>query len=213
MSEHEGGSKKSRSRSDARRNSERVREAALQVLAQQGSDATILDVARQAGVGKATVYRNFPTKAAILAFAVEHHGQWLVERLNQAIEADDGWTGFQALVSDTMLRIRREPILLEALRPSDSEAAEPAVARTINERLAYLIQTLRDEGHVRADVTVADLGLLVIGTSQYLADTSAGTEECLRAAELVCNALREHHTPRWTMVSECLSITVPRSPV
>ncbi|MFD1674896.1 TetR/AcrR family transcriptional regulator [Alicyclobacillus fodiniaquatilis] len=192
MSEHESASEKLPIRSDAQRNRERVREAALQVLAQQGSDATILDVARQAGVGKATVYRNFPTKAAILAFAVEHHGQWLVERLDSTIEANDGWAGFQALVRDTMLRIRREPILLEALRPSGTDASEPTVVHAINERLACVIQSLCEQGHLRPDVTVGDLGLLVIGTSQYLADTSAGTDECLRAAELVSNALRQH---------------------
>lgn len=190
MSELEGKSDKTRNRSDAQRNSERVREAALRVLAQHGSEATILDVARQAGVGKATVYRNFPTKAAILAFAVEHHGQWLVERLDLAIAANDGWAGFQDLVRDTMLRIRSEPILLEALRQSDGPELD--VTRMVSERLMFLMKTLRDAGHLRSDATVEDLGLLVVGASKYLADTDAGTNECLRAAELVANALRRH---------------------
>ncbi len=176
------------SRADARRNAVRVQEAALVMLARHGVDATVMDIAREAGVGKATVYRNFATKEALLSFAAEHHGRWLVERLDATIAADAGWEGFTALVRDTMVRIRTSPMLLEALRPH--EGPEPEVGAAIAERLTVLVDTLRDQEWMRADATPDDLGLLIIGSSEYLAARSAGEEQCLRAAELIVDALR-----------------------
>src|SRR5688572_9419125 len=55
-----------RQRSDAVRNRERVLEAARCVLAQHGPDASLEEIARGAGVGIGTLYRHFPTRAALL---------------------------------------------------------------------------------------------------------------------------------------------------
>ena len=49
-----------RMRADARRNRERIIQAAKQVFAEAGSDAQMDDVAAAAGVGVGTVYRHFP---------------------------------------------------------------------------------------------------------------------------------------------------------
>src|SRR5690606_4727991 len=53
-------------RADARRNLERILEAAAEVFAERGADASVADVARRAGVGHATVFRRFPTKEHLL---------------------------------------------------------------------------------------------------------------------------------------------------
>ena len=53
-------------RADARRNREAVLDAAREVLAAGGLDAPMEAVARGAGVGVATVYRHFPTKATLV---------------------------------------------------------------------------------------------------------------------------------------------------
>ena len=49
-------------RADAARNVERIIDAAQRVFARAGSAAVMEDVAAEAGVGVATVYRRFPTK-------------------------------------------------------------------------------------------------------------------------------------------------------
>ena len=48
------------------RNQERVIEAAREVLAELGTDATVEQIASRAGVGVGTVYRHFPTKDALV---------------------------------------------------------------------------------------------------------------------------------------------------
>lgn len=174
-------------RADARRNAERVREVALDLLARRGSDTTVMDIAREAGVGKATVYRNFPTKGALLAFAAEHHGRWLVDRLDTAIAATDAWAGFVELVRDTMLRINTAPILLEAM--GSHEEPQPAIGAALNERLEALVKRLVDGRLTRPDLTVDDLGMLIIGCSDFLARRSASPDDVARAAELVVAAI------------------------
>jgi AcrR family transcriptional regulator len=60
-----------RERKDARRNLERVLEAARELFAQYGGGVTIEMVARRAGVGIGTVYRRFPSKEHLVA-AISH---------------------------------------------------------------------------------------------------------------------------------------------
>src|SRR6202163_4015543 len=54
-----------RPRADAIRNRERVLEAAKVVFSAGGPDASLEAVARHAGVGIGTLYRHFPTRAAL----------------------------------------------------------------------------------------------------------------------------------------------------
>jgi AcrR family transcriptional regulator len=53
-------------RADARANHDRLLEVAGAVLAEQGADASMRDIARQAGVGLATLLRHFPTRESLL---------------------------------------------------------------------------------------------------------------------------------------------------
>lgn len=54
-------------RADAARNAARLLAAAREVLAESGNDAPYDAIARRAGIGNATLYRHFPTRADLLA--------------------------------------------------------------------------------------------------------------------------------------------------
>ena len=58
-------------RSDARRNLERVLDAAAEVFAASGPDASVDEIAKRAGVGHATVFRRFPTKDYLMFAVIE----------------------------------------------------------------------------------------------------------------------------------------------
>jgi len=58
---------KYRARKDARRNTERVIEAARRLMAEHGLDVSMEDIARHAGVGVGTLYRSFGSKEALVA--------------------------------------------------------------------------------------------------------------------------------------------------
>ncbi|MGN2640019.1 TetR/AcrR family transcriptional regulator [Nocardia takedensis] len=59
-------------RADARRNEEALLEAAAAVFVDSGVDAPLRDIAHRAGVGTATIYRHFPTRADLIVAVYRH---------------------------------------------------------------------------------------------------------------------------------------------
>ena len=53
-------------RADAERNRDRVLEVAKEAFTRSGADATLDDIAKQAGVGPGTLYRHFPSREALI---------------------------------------------------------------------------------------------------------------------------------------------------
>ena len=58
-------------RSDAQQNRDRILEVAKAAFTRSGADASLDDIAKQAGVGPGTLYRHFPTRDALIE-AVYH---------------------------------------------------------------------------------------------------------------------------------------------
>jgi AcrR family transcriptional regulator len=85
-------------RADARRNRERVLEAAKECFARDGSDAQMDDMAAAAGVGVGTVYRHFATKDALIQALADEHFARMAENARTALEIDDPWEGFSTFV-------------------------------------------------------------------------------------------------------------------
>ncbi|MFJ6836933.1 TetR/AcrR family transcriptional regulator [Streptomyces sp. NPDC091209] len=59
-------------RADARRNQETLLDAAAAVFATSGVEAPVRDIAARAGVGTATIYRHFPTRADLIVAVYRH---------------------------------------------------------------------------------------------------------------------------------------------
>src|SRR5713101_6539791 len=53
-------------RTDAQRNRERILEVAEEAFTRSGANASLDDIAKQAGVGPRTLYRHFPTREELL---------------------------------------------------------------------------------------------------------------------------------------------------
>jgi AcrR family transcriptional regulator len=53
-------------RADAARNADRLLSAARELVSEQGAEVPLDEVAKRAGVGNATLYRHFPTRADLL---------------------------------------------------------------------------------------------------------------------------------------------------
>src|ERR1700733_463829 len=66
-------------RSDAERNRRRVLDAAQALFHERGRDVGVAEIAQRAGVGRGTLFRNFPTKQDLVAAIV-------IERMNEATE-------------------------------------------------------------------------------------------------------------------------------
>ncbi|MDX2822578.1 TetR/AcrR family transcriptional regulator [Streptomyces ipomoeae] len=59
-------------RADARRNEETLLDAAAAVFVESGVEAPVRDIAARAGVGTATIYRHFPTRADLIIAVYRH---------------------------------------------------------------------------------------------------------------------------------------------
>src|ERR1700712_1330894 len=81
-------------RADAERNRRRLIEAAREVFAEHGLDASTNQIARRAGVGVATLFRRFPTRDDLITatFADKMHAY--AQAIDAALADPDPWQGF-----------------------------------------------------------------------------------------------------------------------
>ncbi|MFJ2956449.1 TetR/AcrR family transcriptional regulator [Streptomyces sp. NBC_00669] len=66
-------------RADARRNEENLLDAAAAVFVTSGVEAPLRDIAAKAGVGTATIYRHFPTRADLIVAVYRHQVEALAD--------------------------------------------------------------------------------------------------------------------------------------
>jgi AcrR family transcriptional regulator len=149
-------------RADARRNREKVMAAARAAFAEHGSDAQMDDVARRAAVGVGTVYRHFPTKEALFAALLEDTFARIAERSRAALDNDDPWTAFAALMWDAGESLAGDRALAEAMRadlalqPCSGQVEIAAIASELMERA-------KAQGAMRPDAMLDDITMLLCG--------------------------------------------------
>src|SRR5271155_2114369 len=73
-------------RADAQRNRIRLLETAKAAFAKKGSDASLDEIARTAGVGAGTLYRHFPTRDALVAAVYRNETEQLVAAADRLAE-------------------------------------------------------------------------------------------------------------------------------
>ena len=174
-------------RADARRNHERVFTAAVEVFAERGLEATVPEIAARAGVGKATVYRSYPTKADLAEAVARHRLAWLAERMAAAARQPDAFTALRDLLCDISERLSEDRLLVEVL-PRARHWEEENDISGLTERL---IATARRQGTLRPDATARDIRILVGGYSRVLIDLDVrDPAQWRRYATLSLNALR-----------------------
>lgn len=163
-------------------------EQTLVVLAETGYDGFRVDeVARRVGVGKGTVYLDFPGKEALIDSALESAGRQLVDRVSGAIEDERDpvariLKAFRALAE--ILHRRRELAVLVECRPVRGPLEDgPLPCTPLKEFLQGMVleasgdKALRTaEGEITAE---AILGLLSRPDWRRMA-AEAGPEEALR---------------------------------
>jgi AcrR family transcriptional regulator len=154
-------------RTDAQRNRERVLEVAQAAFTRSGADASLDDIAKQAGVGPGTLYRHFPTRDALIE-AVYHTE---VEKLAAAQrELSANLPPIEALRAWMMLfvdYIATKQIIASALNsvvggPSrlyDSSRVQVTGA------IDALVKTAMKSGDIRKDLEPFDLLRALIGVS------------------------------------------------
>jgi AcrR family transcriptional regulator len=178
-------------RADAQRNHERVLLAAGEVLSERGLEAGVEEVAARAGVGKATVYRSFPTKELLVAAVACERLRWLEGLTAEAARSDDPWAAFGELLR-TMAEAKAGNRIFAAIMASVRELPEVRRARDeVTAAMEILMRRARAQGAMRADATPRDVHLLFAGVARMLAEEGESDPAVWRRhADLIVAALR-----------------------
>ena len=183
-------------RKDAERNRRRILEAAAEVFTARGLEATLDDVARQAGVGVGTVYRRFPDKAALADALFEERIDILVDLATEAYGADDPWQGLAGFMEAAAEMLSTDKGLRQILMFAPYGHKRVGYARSrMRPAVGKLVERAQAAGQVRPDLGATDIPVLefMLGaTAEYARDVRPDLWR--RYLALMLDALRPSRT-------------------
>lgn len=176
-------------RADARRNRVRILEAAEAAFADDGLGVPVDEIARRAGVGAGTLYRNFPTKEALFEAVIRHHLDALAEEAARLSAGDEPGAALFGFLEHLARQASARRNLVDALVGAGLLDTESFAAHKqgVTAGLELLLHRAQAAGAVRADVTVDDLFGMVVGCAMS-PKADAGSQS--RMLSVVCEGLR-----------------------
>ncbi|MEU8813521.1 TetR/AcrR family transcriptional regulator [Actinoplanes sp. NPDC048796] len=147
-------------RADARRNFDALLAAARDAFAENGTDASLEDIARRAGVGIGTLYRNFPTRQDLFeAVYVEEIDQ--LRQVAEKVAALPPWQALSAWMEQFVRYAVTKRAVIEALnRESEMFRSCRATMYAAGEPLFTRAQ---EAGEVRPDASFDDVLRMISG--------------------------------------------------
>ncbi|MFJ9907179.1 TetR/AcrR family transcriptional regulator [Streptomyces sp. NPDC101152] len=146
-------------RADARRNHDRLLTEARAAFAAHGTDASLEDVARRAGVGIGTLYRHFPNRHALLSAVFEDALNDLLARARELLTAPEPCTALVTWLREMVTHAGEYRGLSRALMSvsSDTSSALSRCNEPIRQAGGALLTRAQEAGKVRPDVEIGDL--------------------------------------------------------
>ncbi|MER5177070.1 helix-turn-helix domain-containing protein [Streptomyces sp. NPDC002896] len=149
-------------RRDAQRNRDALLAAAREVFAELGLDASLDEIARRAGVGNATLYRHFPSRAALIE-AVFHDLLAGTRHMGEQARAHaDAWAGLTRYLEGIFEGLAADRGANDLMTTGIQGVASLEALHAHNrETIGLLIGRAQAQGAMRTDVTAEDLLLLL----------------------------------------------------
>lgn len=174
-------------RSDARRNRTHILAVAEAEVAAHGARASLEQIARVAGVGSATVRRHFPTRKALLEAVFERRVHALCDRAQALCGEPDSRSALLEWLRELLAYSLAARGLADVLsyEPLQDEAAEGSCAAALGAAGAPLLRRAIDDRAVRADITIDDLLVLIVGialATENHADPAPRADRAFRLA-------------------------------
>jgi AcrR family transcriptional regulator len=168
-------------RADAERNRRQLVDAARSVFAARGLDAPLDDIARHARVGNATLYRRFPRRRDLVGAVFVEPLRQVVAAARVALDDPDAWSAFAGHLTYLCELQAGNRALAELLTARMSEVDELDDLRDIAfDCLTALIDRARAAGAVRAEVTHADVVLILMANAGLVERTVASAPDAWR---------------------------------
>ncbi|MGW2422864.1 TetR/AcrR family transcriptional regulator [Streptomyces sp. NPDC001709] len=177
-------------RSDAQRNRERIREVALAELS-RCADTPLSVIAKKAGVGQGTFYRNFPNRESLVLEIYRHEMQQVADNATHLLQTrapDEALRAWMDRLADFAMT---KAGLADAIRQATSTPGGPAKPppTPVTAAAELLLRANEEAGTIRPGVTADDFFLAIAGLWQL--DAHDGWQpRATRLLDLVMAGLR-----------------------
>jgi AcrR family transcriptional regulator len=183
-------------RADARRNRERLLDAARDAFASGPGPVTLDRIARDSGVGIGTLYRHFPTREALVEALYRQELADLCASAGDLLAVNAPELALRAWMDRFADYVTAKQEMADALRAVF--ASGTVTVSQARQQLTAALQTILDAGiaagTLRADVRAEDIVATIVG--MFAATSRAGGNEQLkRMLDLLMDALRPPGRP------------------
>jgi AcrR family transcriptional regulator len=160
-------------RRDAERNRLLILRAARTVFAQRGLEASLDEVAREAGLGVGTVYRRFPNRDALID-ALFADGINTINRIvDESLEKPRAWDGLRHFMSSMLeLQCQDKGLRDVMVAKKPPETTQEMMRNRIKPPISHLVHRAQQQGDLREDLIDTDIGVLeiaAIGAAEFTA--------------------------------------------
>ncbi len=176
-------------RADARRNYERLLDAARKVFADQGGGASMEAIAKQAGVGVGTLYRHFPKRIDVVEAVYRDDVDQLVGSADRGMSELGPWAALEAWLRAYVDYGRAKRTFLNELHEAFEKNPDlkPASRDRIWAACNRVLSRAQEAGQARSDIDGQDLMQLV---SPMCMNSTLGVEQGERLLAMVLDGLR-----------------------
>ena len=154
-------------RTDALRNRERILEVAKAAFTLQGANASLEEIAKQAGVGTGTLYRHFPTRDELIEGVYRNEVEKLAAAASRFAATMSPLEALRAWMLLLVEYIAAKHIIAPALNTiagGQSRLHEGSRAM-IHAAIDGLVKRAKGSGDLRSDLDASDLLRALIGVS------------------------------------------------
>jgi AcrR family transcriptional regulator len=154
-------------RSDAQRNRERILEVAKEAFTRSGADASLDEIAREAGVGPGTLYRHFPSRGQLLEAVYRSEMEKLAaaeQKFAQELPPIEALRAWLLLFVDYIAAKHLIAPALNALVGDPKKVFEASYAR-MWDAIRALVKRAIKSGDIRKDLDPVDLLRALIGVA------------------------------------------------
>lgn len=185
-------------RADARRNRQRLLAEARTTFAAQGTNASLEDIARRAGVGIGTLYRHFPNRQALLSAVIEDTVGDLLARAREHLTAPQPCAALVSWLRDVITHsseyrgLSRALMTVSYIDPGTTEATSELArcCAPLREAGAALLSRAQHAGTVRPGVSIGDLLQLTHAIALAAEETPDDPELADRLLTLTLHGLK-----------------------
>ena len=176
----------------AEQNRQRLLDAAADVFAEHGLEASVEEIARTAGVGMGTLYRRFPTKDALISALVHDVLSTMLRIAQEGTERPDG-TGLEYFLEAASAYQAAHRGCLPRLW---NAGIEDDLVREVRRLIDAILADAKRHGKVRADVTGTDVTIALWAVRGIIETTQGHAPEAWqRHLDIVIAGLRPAADP------------------